>query len=873
MRWRVRLFDGPALESPSGDQVNRFRSHQVGALLSYLALRLGKSCPREELECALWPDEIQPAVLANRLRVTLASLRRHLEPPGVPFGSVLDVSVPGRVKLREESVWCDAAAFETALDSGDSDAAWAIIKGELLPGFYEDWATLERERFVALAENLSPSRVNLARRDESDPPTFARTESSHDTYPLPLYLTRYFGRVKERDAISKLLAERRLITISGPGGMGKTRLAVESARLFSGTAIFVSLAEINSGGQVVSVVVQSLRLSLHADADLTDEVVSCLRRITKPLLILDNAELVVDEVAALCLKLLEQVSGLIIVVTTRQRLGIPGEASLLLPPLPTPSADASYEELATMPAVELFLDRARNARPDFLLLARHTPAILQICKLLEGVPLALELAAARVIAQTPSQIMDSLAVNLTELKSRQRGLSARHQSLRASIQGSYDVLTPDLRRFFSHLWVFASGWTSEAAQAVTGEPNSAWFLEDLVQRSIVYVIEDESEHSLRYAFLESIRQFAGEQLSSTDQGALAKAHRDYFLSLASKVSEHDVNTLEGLDSEMDNLVKAMQVGSDSNSASFSLGLCGVLTFAHIRGKHRLFLPWAEYALEIATQTDDIPQRIKVRYAAYFIFSYLGRAETVMEIGEAIRVDALATGDASSRILGSLILGWAEGQFQRAGDAFKRTTDALKAAELLHDPLLTAQCLRITGWMAYFIAEQKNLSDSEKSGYLILSEEHLRRCLSLLTESSSHRPFVELTLTYILTITQRIEEAYGLVKSVEVSSLRYGMQAMAIFAFRQESIIALIHGQAEYSAFIYGVFRGMRERTGYNAYSGLAENEDHVSKLILTLGKKRFDLLELKGRKADLQDIVKLNLYDSNSGGFDHLIDR
>src|SRR5438552_3967531 len=135
--WRVRLFGGPMLDSSHFGEVRRFRSRKVGALLAYLALRLGRHCPREELYEALWPDDEDLDAVANRFRVTLASLRRQLEPPGAGYGSVLDTATSGTVRVRKETVWCDVIAFEEALRAGRPSEAAGLAQAELLPGYYD----------------------------------------------------------------------------------------------------------------------------------------------------------------------------------------------------------------------------------------------------------------------------------------------------------------------------------------------------------------------------------------------------------------------------------------------------------------------------------------------------------------------------------------------------------------------------------------------------------------------------------------------------------------------------------------------------------------------------------------------------------------
>ena len=265
---RVRLFDGPAVER-AGEETARFRSLKVQGLLAFLALRLGRRCPREEIAEALWPNGSDPGVKANRLRVTLASLRRQIEPPGVAFGSVLDVSVPGCVVLRETTVACDVAEFERAYAAGRLDEAGALLRGPLAPGLYDEWIRDHQLRYEMLREDLGeddPTRSVIP-----VPPTTLgfRGEEVPFCPPLrlPLYLTRFVARDEERTRLLAALEAGTLVTLTGPGGIGKTRLAVETAPSLGIAVAFASLASAEGGSGVAEAVLRVLGVqSRSADA-------------------------------------------------------------------------------------------------------------------------------------------------------------------------------------------------------------------------------------------------------------------------------------------------------------------------------------------------------------------------------------------------------------------------------------------------------------------------------------------------------------------------------------------------------------------------------------------------------------------------------
>lgn len=859
--WRVRLFEGPTLETLAGEATQRFRSQKIGALLAYLALRLGRACPRDEIMLALWPEEEDERITANRLRVALASLRRQMEPAGVLFGSVLDVSRAGYICLRAETVWCDVAAFDQAFKAKEYAAATQLLTGTLLPGYYDDWALLERERVETLREQLLQ---NSHQKQITPEPSlessllspFQSNETASSLYPLPLYLTHFFGREKEQQQLSELLCEMRLLTITGPGGIGKTRLAVETAQRQKLPTVFVALADVAEGVHIPGSILRAMGVLPSVEADLITQLIAVYHRREALLLILDNAEHLLAPVAEVALRLLEAIPDLVILVTSRQYLNIAGETVLSLAPLETPSPQTPYVRLAQNPAVALFLDRARNARPDFALAPRHSEALVRLCRLLEGVPLALELAAARIVMQTPVQIADAMASGLLHLKSQQRGFSARHRSLRASIQGSYDLLSLETQRFFARLSLFQGGWSLEAARQVTDCAEAEEFLEDLGSRSLLVIAEEEGAGVMRFAFLEAIRQFAAEQLTDEERHVLLLRHADYFLSLAAQVTEDDIESLLPLDVEQENLLMALETGSDQHRALFPAGLTGALYHAYIRGHNRRFLTWTEHSMTLRLHLSDLRERTRLGIVQYLILGYVGRHDLVRAIGEEMQSDAVLHQSLMGSALAKLILSYVAFHEADYATVLRLSREALLEARQANEEVLLYRALRLTAWywleVAIAMPEEETVESTE---LLLQCEELLHECLSILPPRSSQIAFAESTLSHVLFRLGNPAAGYACLKAAQKTALAHGMQVMLIFCIQNECQFAAQNACYDEAALLYGTFRSLREKTGYITLELNPKVNSAYMTLLNQLGKETFEALAQRGEQIPLETLV------------------
>ncbi|GIG58230.1 SARP family transcriptional regulator [Longispora fulva] len=392
---------------------------------------------------------------------------------------------------------------------------------------YEDTRRLLAEELGAdPSAELTAVHVSVLRGEIAAP--------SRQRLGLPAQLTSFVGRAEELDRIAALLAGTRLVTLTGPGGAGKTRLAIEASGLGRGEACFVDLAPLGDGAEVPQAVLAALGLreggllpSAGGPADPTERLVAALT--DRPLLlILDNCEHVIDHAARLAHRLLGACPGLRVLATSREALGITGESLCPVRQLPLPPPGTPAGQAVGYPAVRLFVDRATAVRPDFAL-DDTVDGVLRICAALDGSPLAIELAAARLRSLTVAEVDARLDDRFRLLSRGSRTAAARHQTLRAVVEWSWDLLSDAEKTLARRLTVFNGGLTLEAAAAVCGLPaeDVDELLADLADKSL---IEDAGG---RYRMLDTIRVFCAERLAeSGEEERFRRAHAGYFLDLA-----------------------------------------------------------------------------------------------------------------------------------------------------------------------------------------------------------------------------------------------------------------------------------------------------------------------------------------------------
>ncbi|MCC7144732.1 MAG: tetratricopeptide repeat protein [Candidatus Eisenbacteria bacterium] len=388
---------------------------------------------------------------------------------------------------------------------------------------------------------------------------------------LPIASTSFIGREKEMDEVRALLADARLLTLAGSGGTGKTRLAqqlaTEQIELFPGGAWFVEFAPLADPTLVPKATASALAVREDSNQSLTDGIIAAIGT-RAVLLVLDNCEHVIETAASLVHRLLSACPNLRVVATSREPLGLNGEVSYRVPSLALPPADPQVtpEQVSLSPAARLFIERARAGKSDFTVTPENARALASICRRLDGVPLAIELAAARIRALPVEQIEARLDSRFRLLTGGSRTALPRQQTLRALIDWSYDLLKEAERELLLRLSVFIGGWTLETAEAVTaGEGVDDWevldLLSSLVDKSLV--VYDEQAAGPRYRLLETVRQYARDRLLESGRAeAWRDRHLDHFLAwaeanMAALVGRDQQSWLDQYEIEHDNFRTAL----------------------------------------------------------------------------------------------------------------------------------------------------------------------------------------------------------------------------------------------------------------------------------------------------------------------------
>ncbi|AWK72148.1 protein kinase [Rhodococcus oxybenzonivorans] len=464
-------------------------------------------------------------------------------------------------------------------DQGLADDVATVIE-QAMAGRPEDRQTSaavlgERLREIQLSRGLPAGKVALRARatveqESTSPGHFPTNPSRHERGNLPLELSSFVGRRHELTEAKNLLASSRLVTLVGIGGVGKTRLALRLAtsihREFPDGAWLVELDDVRTESRLIDVVAATLGVRDHSGRSLREILFDFLSS-RELLLVLDNCEQVVDAVADLATALLQHNRNLRILVTSREPLAIAGEATLRVAPLtvPDPDREPSLQGLPRYDAVSLFTERAATAVSTFTLTDENKSAVTRICHRLDGLPLPIELAAARLRAMSPEQILQRLSDRYALLTRGSRGAPSRQQTLRLCVDWSYDLCSPLEQRTWERLSVFTGGFDLDAAEHVCGDriPPEALLdsVASLVDKSVL--IREEHGTAVRFRLLETLRAYGREKTEeSGDYHDLRRRHRDWYRQLARTAADEfigprQIEWIARLSSEQPNLREAM----------------------------------------------------------------------------------------------------------------------------------------------------------------------------------------------------------------------------------------------------------------------------------------------------------------------------
>lgn len=721
---------------------------------------------------------------------------------------------------------------------------------------------------------------------------------------LPIALTSFVGRERETADVAQLLASARLVSLIGAGGSGKTRLALqvaaEIAGQFADGVCWVDLVRLADPSLVTQAVAKALNVNEQPDLPLLDSLLEKLRG-KHMLLVLDNCEHVLAACADLVEALLRATPATIL-TTSREPLGIEGEALYPVPPLALPAARQSAAEASQFDAVRLFVERARSTRPDFAFNDENATAIVAICRRLDGMPLGIELASARVNVLSASQIAERLDHRLDFLVSPARG-DERHRTLRATIDWSYELLPPAEQALLRRLAVFASGFTLTTAESACGwgEIQRAQVLEllaSLVNKSLV-ATETLQGSEARYRLLETIRQYAQEILEAAGEWDAAHDHcLDCFLRLAEEVAPKLKESYQHLwfnwlETEHDNIRAALAWALERGriEAGLRIGIA-LFIFWQTRAYVREGRTWFERFLSQADEGVPLAVRANALVWASFFSEILGDAATATTRGQEAVALCEAAGEEGKSLLPFALAGLTSGT-KATGDYQATYALGERLIELYRErgeSYYLGVTVFIQGEMAtalgkYETAQRlleeglalaRDAGDTTRVAIAFLDLGNLARCeqrfaqaqsaygqsLSLFRELGSVRetPMALHNLAYIYLYQGDIQRAHALfLESLEAQHMQ-GDRKGVLDGLRGFAALATVNGMAAEGArlFAAAIAHGKGEsailrppeKLDYEHYIGLAKAK---------LSTAAFEAEQDKGRALSIEQAIEYAL--------------
>jgi predicted ATPase/DNA-binding CsgD family transcriptional regulator len=709
--------------------------------------------------------------------------------------------------------------------------------------------------------------------------------------------------------VKQALALTRLLTLTGTGGAGKTRLALEAARDLIGSypdgVRLVELAPLSEEELVPKAVAEALDVHERPGEPLADTLAEILRG-RQLLLVLDNCEHLLEAVARLVDKLLDSCPRLRILATSREALGVEGEMGWVVPPLsvPEPQGTPSSKELKAYESARLFAERARGRDHSFSLSPKNALAVAEICRMLEGIPLAIELAAARVGTLSLEQISGRLEGSLDLLTRGGRTAVPRHRTLKGTFDWSYNLLYESERKVFRRLSVFAGGWTLEASEAIASSQGVAEsevleLLSGLVEKSLV-VAESTEERRVRYRMLEPVRQYAQQKLEEEGEGEeVRRRHADFFLALAEEAEPRlrgpqQKTCLERLEAEHDNMRAALSWALERGEAELALRLGGALWwFWMMRGHYGEGRRWLEAALAmdgrvspearamalagvggLAVDQGDLDRAEEAceaglelvqkardtREARIFLLTWLARVAWAREIpGRAAELIEGSVALSREKGDGPLLAGslmflalvfYGRGDSERATELLEESMDHFRECG---DKYGLANCLISLGRVVYSRGDLGRAAKLTEEAVALLREVGARK--------SSDAAFGLYNLGWISLLQNdlgRAENRYG-----ESLSLAWdtGINPIVQSSLEGFACVAGARREAERAAQLWGAAQALHEAEGIPRENTdwLAEADARISAVRSGLGEEGWEAAWGKGRAMTLEEAIEYAL--------------